>query len=46
MQYPVYFAFEEEKLNAILADIKQNDAIGQVATATTGGLVVYLSYCF
>ncbi|GLJ54089.1 hypothetical protein SUGI_1158170, partial [Cryptomeria japonica] len=36
-QYPVYFAFEEEKLNAILADIKQNDAIGQVATATTGG---------
>lgn len=40
--YPVYFAFEEEKLNAILTDIKQNDATGQLATATTGGYKLVL----
>lgn len=42
LPYPVYFAFEEEKLDAILADIKQNDATGQVATATTGGYKLVL----
>lgn len=41
-QYPVYFGFEDEHVNAMLADIKKNDATGQPATATTGGLV-YLS---
>ncbi|OVA10041.1 Nicastrin [Macleaya cordata] len=35
--YPVYFAFEDDKIDAVLADIKKNDAIGQPATATTGG---------
>ncbi|OWM69018.1 hypothetical protein CDL15_Pgr025205 [Punica granatum] len=35
--YPVYFAFEDENVNAVLADIKKNDAAGQQATATTGG---------
>eukprot|EP01018_Ginkgo_biloba_P012135 Gb_13304 [translate_table: standard] len=40
--YPVYFSFEEEKLNAILDDIKQNDATGQPATATTGGYKLVL----
>ena len=35
--YPIYFSFEEENLNAILVDIKKNDATGQVSTATTGG---------
>ncbi|GLT63897.1 hypothetical protein SLA2020_364270 [Shorea laevis] len=35
--YPVYFAFENEDINAVLADVKKNDAIGQPATATTGG---------
>ncbi|KAL7084803.1 hypothetical protein ACP275_14G244000 [Erythranthe tilingii] len=35
--YPVYFGFEDEHVNAMLADIKKNDASGQPATATTGG---------
>ncbi|KAK4441308.1 Nicalin-1 [Sesamum alatum] len=35
--YPVYFGFEDEHVNAMLADIKKNDATGQPATATTGG---------
>ncbi|KAF6169218.1 hypothetical protein GIB67_013648 [Kingdonia uniflora] len=37
--YPVYFAFEDNKIDAILADIERNDAIGQPATATTGGSI-------
>nr|XP_043609577.1 nicalin-1 [Erigeron canadensis] len=37
IQYPVYFAFEDENLDKVLADIKRNDAAGQPATATTGG---------
>ena len=40
LQYPVYFAFENDEIDNVLADIKQNDAIGQPATATTGGSVV------
>lgn len=39
LQYPVYFAFEDEKINDVLTDIKRNDATTQPATATTGGLV-------
>lgn len=39
LQYPVYFAFENDEIETVLADIKKNDAIGQPATATTGGLV-------
>ncbi|OMO59914.1 Nicastrin [Corchorus olitorius] len=35
--YPVYFAFENDDIDTVLADIKKNDAIGQPATATTGG---------
>ncbi|PIA28171.1 hypothetical protein AQUCO_07200071v1 [Aquilegia coerulea] len=35
--YPVYFAFEDEKIDAILAEVKKKDAIGQSPTATTGG---------
>ncbi|KAA3490287.1 nicalin-1-like [Gossypium australe] len=35
--YPVYFAFENDEIDTVLADIKKNDAIGQPATATTGG---------
>ncbi|CAN8268326.1 unnamed protein product [Cochlearia groenlandica] len=35
--FPVYFAFENEETDAMLADVKKNDAIGQQATATTGG---------
>ncbi|XP_073313284.1 uncharacterized protein [Primulina huaijiensis] len=35
--YPVYFGFEDEYVNAVLADVKKNDATGQLATATTGG---------
>ncbi|MCL7033081.1 hypothetical protein MKW94_022642 [Papaver nudicaule] len=35
--YPVYFAFEDDKIDAVLEDIKRNDALGQPATATTGG---------
>ncbi|PKA47532.1 hypothetical protein AXF42_Ash014728 [Apostasia shenzhenica] len=35
--YPVYFAFEDDKINTILADIRRSDATGQPASATTGG---------
>ncbi|XP_049352967.1 uncharacterized protein LOC125817474 [Solanum verrucosum] len=35
--YPVYFAFEDDNINAVFAEIKRNDASGQPATATTGG---------
>ena len=41
LQFPVYFAFENEETDAMLADVKKNDALGQQATATTGGLVYY-----
>ncbi|KAL6563682.1 hypothetical protein OROGR_002641 [Orobanche gracilis] len=34
--YPVYFTFEDEHVNAILVDVKKNDASGQPATVTTG----------
>lgn len=37
LQYPVYFAFEDDDIDAVLADVKRNDAIGQPATATNGG---------
>ncbi|MCD7449976.1 hypothetical protein HAX54_002693 [Datura stramonium] len=35
--YPVYFAFEDDNINAVLAEVRRNDASGQPATATTGG---------
>ncbi|XP_012485132.1 uncharacterized protein LOC105799236 [Gossypium raimondii] len=35
--YPVYFAFENDEIDTVLADIKKNDLMGQPATATTGG---------
>ncbi|KAL3620207.1 hypothetical protein CASFOL_035119 [Castilleja foliolosa] len=35
--YPVYFGFEDEHVNAMLRDVKKNDASSQPATATTGG---------
>ncbi|ESW04457.1 hypothetical protein PHAVU_011G096100 [Phaseolus vulgaris] len=37
LPYPVYFAFEDDNIDAVLADIKKNDVTGQPATATTGG---------
>ncbi|KAK4409097.1 Nicalin-1 [Sesamum angolense] len=37
--YPVYFGFEDDHVNAVLADVKKNDATGQPATATTGGFL-------
>ncbi|KAL8496322.1 hypothetical protein ACS0TY_020149 [Phlomoides rotata] len=37
IHYPVYFGFEDDHVNAVLADVKKNDATGQLATATTGG---------
>lgn len=39
MQYPVYFAFEDEKIEALLMDVRKGDSAGQPSTATTGGLV-------
>lgn len=39
MQYPVYFAFEDDKFDDILSDIRRSDNNGQPASATTGGLV-------
>ncbi|XP_035546105.1 nicalin-1 [Juglans regia] len=41
--YPVYFAFEDSDIDAVLADINKNDAIGQPATATTGGFKFVVS---
>ncbi|XP_030454754.1 uncharacterized protein LOC115676038 [Syzygium oleosum] len=41
--YPVYFAFENDDINTVLADIKRNDVSGQPATATTGGYKLVVS---
>ncbi|CAM8964253.1 unnamed protein product [Rhodiola kirilowii] len=41
--YPVYFAFENDEIDAILTEIKKNDATGQPATATTGGFKLVVS---
>ncbi|KAJ6817171.1 nicalin [Iris pallida] len=41
--YPVYFAFEDDNINAILADIQRTDASSQPATATTGGYKLVVS---
>ncbi|XP_058216174.1 uncharacterized protein LOC131327141 [Rhododendron vialii] len=41
--YPVYFAFEDDNINAVLADVKRNDVTGQPATATTGGYKLVVS---
>ncbi|KAF5931182.1 hypothetical protein HYC85_032055 [Camellia sinensis] len=41
--YPVYFAFEDDNINAVLADVKMNDATGQPATATAGGYKLVVS---
>ncbi|CAL5385400.1 unnamed protein product [Camellia sinensis] len=38
ISYPVYFAFEDDDINVVLADVKKNDVTGQPATATTGGI--------
>ncbi|KAF2612452.1 hypothetical protein F2Q70_00011844 [Brassica cretica] len=43
LQFPVYFAFENEETDAMLADVKKNDALGQQATATTGGYKLVIS---
>jgi hypothetical protein len=37
MQYPVYFAHEDENLINILKEVVVNDAAGRPATAMTGG---------
>ncbi|WZZ00164.1 hypothetical protein YC2023_072492 [Brassica napus] len=41
--FPVYFAFENEETDAMLVDVKKNDALGQQATATTGGYKLVIS---
>lgn len=41
--YPVYFAFEDDNIDAVLADIKRHDVSGQPATATTGGFKLVVS---
>ncbi|XP_073114497.1 uncharacterized protein [Elaeis guineensis] len=41
--YPVYFAFEDDKINAVLADVRRNDATGQPPMATTGGYKLLVS---
>ncbi|KAK1323776.1 hypothetical protein QJS10_CPA02g01029 [Acorus calamus] len=41
--YPVYFAFENEKINEVLTEVQNNDATGQPATATTGGYKLVVS---
>lgn len=39
LQYPVYFAYEDENLQSILKEVAANDAAGRPATAMTGGYV-------
>lgn len=41
--YPVYFAFEDDNINSVLADVKRNDATGQPATATAAGYKLVVS---
>lgn len=41
--YPVYFAFEDDNVDAVLTDVKRNDATGQPASATTGGYKLVVS---
>ncbi|XP_008799665.2 nicalin-like [Phoenix dactylifera] len=41
--YPVYFAFEDDKINSLLADVRRSDASGQPTTATTGGYKLVVS---
>ncbi|KAJ8750234.1 hypothetical protein K2173_014149 [Erythroxylum novogranatense] len=41
--YPVYFAFENDDIEAVLADVKRNDVTSQPATATTGGYKLVVS---
>ncbi|KAL9247327.1 hypothetical protein vseg_020769 [Gypsophila vaccaria] len=41
--YPVYFAFEDDDVKAVLADVTRTDATGQPATATTGGYKLIVS---
>ncbi|KAM7274128.1 hypothetical protein ACFE04_028792 [Oxalis oulophora] len=43
LPYPVYFAFENDDINSVLASIKKNDVTGQPATATTGGYKLVVS---
>ncbi|MCO5596010.1 hypothetical protein L7F22_050063 [Adiantum nelumboides] len=37
LPYPVYFAFENEKIMSLLREVEENDAAGRHATAITGG---------
>ncbi|KAK9755874.1 hypothetical protein RND81_01G056900 [Saponaria officinalis] len=41
--YPVYFAFEDDDVEAVLADVTRTDSTGQPATATTGGYKLIVS---
>lgn len=41
--YPVYFAFEGDDIDAVLAEVKRSDTNGQPATATTGGYKLVVS---
>ncbi|KAJ0972734.1 hypothetical protein J5N97_020693 [Dioscorea zingiberensis] len=41
--YPVYFAFEDDKINAALVDVQKSDIATQPATATTGGYKLVVS---
>ncbi|KAJ6897197.1 hypothetical protein NC651_023158 [Populus alba x Populus x berolinensis] len=43
LEYPVYFAFEDDDIDAVLADVKRSDVSGQPATATTGGYKLVVS---
>lgn len=43
VQYPVYFAYEDDNVKDILREVSANDAAGRPATATTGGYVSILN---
>jgi hypothetical protein len=37
MQFPVYFAFHDDNMDDLLADIRKIASSGQPASASTGG---------
>ena len=39
LQYPVYFAYENDNMQNILQEVSAKDAAGRPASATTGGYV-------
>ncbi|XP_078447157.1 M28 Zn-peptidase nicastrin [Wolffia australiana] len=43
LPYPVYFAFEDETIKSMLADVRASENVNQSASATTGGYKLVVS---